>query len=172
MGPERAARAAEWFLERFEAVALISAGCAGALAPGIERAAVVVPHLILRDVDLAPFLPDVGLQRGLVEAVHRAQLKPREGSLLTSGRPILNRKARQRAHVRSGAVAVDMESATIAAVARRFEIPFAGLRVILDPVPKQPIAPPLPWLLKSIPDVARHLTAITSAFLRADLPLP
>jgi len=57
----------------------------------------------------------------------------RGGALLSVEAPVAECAAKQRLHEAHAALAVDMESAAVARVAARRGLPFAALRVVLDP---------------------------------------
>lgn len=64
----------------------------------------------------------------------RARLGPSAPVTLFGGSAILGEvAAKRRLHAETGAVAVDLESGAVAAVAARHGLPFAALRVICDP---------------------------------------
>jgi adenosylhomocysteine nucleosidase len=52
---------------------------------------------------------------------------------MSSDSPVVSRQQKAALYQRYGAVAVDMESAALAQVARSCDLPFATVRVILDP---------------------------------------
>lgn len=129
VGAGRAAKAAR-SLVRDDATALASWGVAGALDPGIRSGTVVVPTLVA-DGDGVEYP---------VEAAWRTRIEHRLGSdlpvvggrlaqasrvLATPGEKALAREATR-------AAAVDLESASIAAVAREANLPFVAIRAIAD----------------------------------------
>ena len=127
-GPERAAQCATAAVAA-GAQALVSWGLAGALAAELIPGTVIAPRRVI-------------MQRGdtfsVASAWHQrlATLAPEfslsVGDLLTVPTPLGSPAAKAAAASALGAVAVDMESAAIAAVALRARVPFVALRVVVD----------------------------------------
>ena len=127
-GPERAAQCATAAVAA-GAQALVSWGLAGGLAADVTPGTVVVPRRVI-------------MQRGEVfvaAAAWRERLASltseftvSDGDLLTVPAPLGSPAAKAGAAAALGAVAVDMESAAIAAVAARARVPFVALRVVVD----------------------------------------
>ena len=147
--------------------ALLSFGIAGALAPGLAPGTLLLPRAVVvpgrgewaatpdwhrRVRDAAPGLPllsDVTLA-GSDEAVTGA-----------AGKAALARA--------SGAVAVDMESHILAAVAARHGLPFLMLRAVADPAERGIPAPALAGLG---PDGETRPAAVALRLLAAPWTLP
>jgi adenosylhomocysteine nucleosidase len=129
IGTALATRAAMQLIERGVS-ALISWGCAGGLHPDLRAGTLMLPEQIL-SVD--------GQYR--VDSAWRSQLIDRIGTrlpvdtrpLLSSAEVLTGSAAKQSAFARHGAVAVDMESAAVAAVAASRNLPFLAVRAIADP---------------------------------------
>jgi adenosylhomocysteine nucleosidase len=127
-GPERAARCAMAAIAA-GAQALVSWGLAGGLAADVEPGTVIVPRRVV-------------MQRGETFAVSAAwherlarlaaQFTVSFGDLLTVPAALASPMAKAAAATALRVVAVDMESASIAAVAARARVPFVALRVIVD----------------------------------------
>lgn len=128
MGPEAARRAAVTLAEA-GAQALAVFGVAGALSSQLPNGRLFCPERITdeegRDYPADPAWR-AGLQRRLAMPVQMA------GSLLSVAAPLLTPAAKAAAHQRRGALAVDMESAAVAAVARERGLPLLVLRAIVD----------------------------------------
>ncbi len=129
-GPERAARAATAALAS-GAHALLSWGFAGGLVTDLAPGAIVLPRRV-RAGNGDSFDADAAWHAALVRAL-RADLAPRFEDLV-SVTTALTTPEQKKAAGASGAIAVDMESAAIAAVAARARAPFVALRVIVDAV--------------------------------------
>jgi adenosylhomocysteine nucleosidase len=106
---------------------LISFGIAGGLAPGL------VPGTLV----LASAVVAADGTRRPVDAAWRARVQGRLGALdgdVFGGSAIVAAAAQKAAlHARTGAVAVDLESAVVAEAASRAGLPFLVMRAIADP---------------------------------------
>jgi adenosylhomocysteine nucleosidase len=127
-GPVRAARAAEQAIDAGAGV-LVSWGLAGGLSPSVAPGTVVLARRVLSPHGEA----------WPADAVWHARLEPLAGELgvacgdLVSVPAALESPAAKRAAgAATGAVAVDMESAAVAAVAAGARVPFVALRVVVD----------------------------------------
>ena len=126
-GPRRAAAGAATFLERHKPSALVGAGLAGALTPGLSVGELVASRRVRFEVgDVATPDPRL-LERALAAGA-------RPGTLITVGRPIVSPVARA---ALAGAdfgeeAAVDMESAAWAREAAARGIPYVVVRAISD----------------------------------------
>jgi hopanoid-associated phosphorylase len=108
------------------ATALMSFGVAGGLAPGLARGSLIVADRVLSDG--ASHDTDAAWHRRLLTALPEA----RSGIVFGSGRIVASAAAKAECHRATGAVAVDMESHLVAAVAARAGLPFAVLRAVAD----------------------------------------
>jgi adenosylhomocysteine nucleosidase len=110
--------------------ALMTFGMAGGLDPALKSGSVVIPCELL-SADGARY-PACRLWRERVAAAVSPLCAVTEGNLLTSTHAI-DTPAEKTAALRStGAAAVDMESAAVAEVAARHNLPFIAVRVIVD----------------------------------------
>ena len=101
---------------------LLSFGLAGGLDPSLAPGALIVPDVILSADGHFPTHPPLAAALGRV------------GGAVWSGGAVLPTEAAKRAvYEKTGAAAVDLESAAVAAAAARRAIPFAALRAICDP---------------------------------------
>ena len=129
IGCAAAGRAAAGLIEA-GASALMSFGLAGGLDPVLQAGSVVVASEVMSR-DGAGF-PTSAAWRERLTAALSSQLPVAAGKLLTSGRPIDAVTEKSAAFRETGAVAVDMESAAIAAAAAAHSLPFIAVRVIVD----------------------------------------
>jgi hopanoid-associated phosphorylase len=106
---------------------IISFGCAGALDPALAPGSCVVGSSVLCGGD--QFETDPAWTRALLGRLPGAWYGPLAGL----DAPLLSRADKARLRITSGACAVDMESHAAALAARRHGLPFAVLRVVLDP---------------------------------------
>jgi adenosylhomocysteine nucleosidase len=105
-------------------------GCAGALAPSLTTGDLVVADRIVRlegegslSAETEPLVTWAGL-RGF----------PLHVGPIASSSSVLATASAKRSAGETGALAVEMESSAVAAVAHAREIPFIGIRVVLDVV--------------------------------------
>lgn len=128
IGRAAAAAAANALVEA-GASALMTFGMAGALDPALKPGSVVLPRELLTDG--ARYSADASWRERVA-----AELSPSravsEGNLLTCDRAIDTPAHKSAAFHNTGAVAVDMESAAVAEVAARRNLPFIAVRVIVD----------------------------------------
>jgi adenosylhomocysteine nucleosidase len=129
MGATKAAPAARRLVQA-DASALMSFGLAGGLDPTLDPGTVVLPSEVISR-DGARFPTSVEWRRQLSLAV--AEMTPvASGTLLTNLQPIDTAELKAEAFRETGAVAVDMESASVAEVAAAHDLPFMAVRVIVD----------------------------------------
>ena len=103
--------------------ALISFGLAGGLDPALAPGALLIPTLVLADGEQWPIDPALSALLG----------GPTPGTLFGDGAILATAAAKAALHARTGAVAVDLESAAVARAAARHGLPFAVLRAVCDP---------------------------------------
>jgi len=103
--------------------ALISFGLAGGLDPALPPGTLLVPASILSGDGAWPANP------ALMALLGGSTL----GTVFGDGAILATVAAKAALHARTGAVAVDLESAAVARVAARHSLPFAVLRAICDP---------------------------------------
>lgn len=101
---------------------LVSFGFAGGIDPALSPGAVLVPATVL--LDDGQWEADSVLMRQLGGAT--------PGALHGGGEVVASAAAKAALFARTGAVAVDLESAAVARVARRHGLPFAVLRAVCD----------------------------------------
>jgi len=129
VGAARAAAAARSLAED-GARGLLSWGTAGGLAPELPAGSLVVPDTVLA-ADGGAFRADPALAGQLRERLPR-DLPRVAGSLAEAPEPLASPEAKRRLAEASGAAAVDMESAALAAVAGEAGLLFIAVRVVLD----------------------------------------
>ena len=130
MGAERARHGAERLLSE-GADALVSIGTAGALHRGLTSGTVVVAEkVILNNGETYDFTAD--WRARALEKLAAAPLSVHPGNLAHSDSVLCSRQEKSALFQKSGAVAVDMESAVIAALARDKNLPVLALRAVVD----------------------------------------
>jgi len=129
VGKKRAARAAQSLLKR-GATALLSWGTAGGLVPGLVPGNLVLPRTVMGS-DSSLFQVDPSWHERL-----RSRLKGCidlcSEALIESATVLMTPEEKRGLASRTGAVAVDMESAAVAFTAEQARLPFVALRVISD----------------------------------------
>ena len=191
MGGARAATAARRLVDA-GASALMSFGFAGGLDPALSAGSVVLPGEVISS-DGARFPTSAAWCAELRLAILGRPLA--DGKLLTVSQPIDRIEDKVRAFRETGAVAVDMESSSVAEVAAVHDLPFAVIRVIVDTagdvLPRAVMAASLggqvsvrrlvgglaaaPLELLALIRLAQRYRAATrslTAVARADLPAP
>jgi hopanoid-associated phosphorylase len=106
---------------------ILSFGCAGALDPDLRAGDCVVASCV--DSGAERLAADAAWTHALRERLPHARCGPLAGLEA----PLASRAAKARLWRAGGALAVDMESHAAALAARRLELPFAAVRVVLDP---------------------------------------
>lgn len=129
-GAPRAAAAARRAIDAGAGV-LVSWGLAGGLGTGVAPGTVVAARRVLAQGE-QPFQVDPAWHSRF--ALLAAELGAQRGDLLTVAEPLESPAAKRAAAEATNAVAVDMESAGIAAEAARAGVPFVVLRVVVDGV--------------------------------------
>jgi hypothetical protein len=135
IGPHNAMRAAERLLA-CGVSQLANWGVAGALDDSLAPGDIVVPECIRHAPDDPGFATDAVTCDRIVAACS-ATLPVRRGALWSSDTPITNPADKRALAERSGAIAVDMEAAGVAAVAARAGLPFAAVKAICDPLGRE-----------------------------------
>lgn len=150
--------AARFLAERLAAdgaTVLISFGVAGGLAPDLRPGCVVLATAVITEAD---FIPTDAVWRNRLHArIPDAVAAPVHGAAAL----ITTAAAKRAVADRTGAVAVDLESAGVAAVAHRLGLPFAVVRAIADPADFD-LPPAVPDGLNAdgSPAVARVLSSV------------
>lgn len=111
---------------------ILSAGYAGGLQPGLKTGDIVLPTEIWCEAS-DRFQPEPLLRSQLKQEIEKLKLTLHEGPLLTVFNPLKSPEQKKEAGQR-GAMAVDLETAAVAAVCSIKTIPFVALRVVFDPV--------------------------------------
>lgn len=127
----RARRGAERLLAG-GAVALVSFGIAGGLDPALLPGDLVLAERVAAP-GCAPIRTDPDWRARWAAAARAAGLRTVGGDLIESPRVVAGLADKRLLHLTSGAVATDMESYAVAAVAAEAGVPFAAVRAIADP---------------------------------------
>lgn len=128
-GEERAEAAARRLLDR-GATALVSWGVAGGLDPDLKPGTVILPDTVIRP-DGSGLGADLEWRDRLLARV-RGRVETSTMQLFHTVSVIASVNEKCVLRERFGAVAVDMESGAVAAVAEETGIPFIAVRVVID----------------------------------------
>ena len=163
MGAQAARTAAEG-LHQHGVTALVSFGVAGALSPDLKSGDLILPDAIYAGTPL----PVNIAWRDRLQNLLPAEITVRNGVLANSDVPLTSTKAKLDLAQATGACAVDMESAAIAAVAAAAGIPFIAVRAIIDPLQ---FSPPEALLGAVYPDGGVNLIRLTALILKRSVHL-
>jgi adenosylhomocysteine nucleosidase len=131
VGPQAAARAADRVFARAHAGAALSIGTCGALSPDLAAGDAVIATEVLDAESGERFPADMGL-------LDRARTTPqgsrthRFGRVATVSSVVASPNDKKALADRTGADAVDMESAVLARASRDAGVPFVAVRAVLD----------------------------------------
>ncbi len=129
IGPQ-AARAAATMLVEHGATALLSWGCAGALSESVHPGELLLPRTILTEDGQTLYTDRIWHKRWA--RCLSGTLGWHEGILVESSGVVMGAGEKRQLACRSGAIAVDMESAAVGQVARQAGIPFMVIRTLAD----------------------------------------
>ena len=141
MGPERAAQAVLWLGQYYQLAGVLSVGFAGGLQAELARGDAVLVTKILAPCDTPEtaghsadvgLRPDARLAHIAAMAVAQAAVVSHTGTLLSTPTVVAQAATKRDMGQRSGALAVDMESYSVAQAAAQRHLPFAVLRTIFD----------------------------------------
>ncbi len=137
VGPDRSARCAVDLLDRFRTPILVSTGFAGALRSDLRPGAIVAGGA----TGFPASTEALGRARAAAAsgAAGDAVFRLHEGEMLSVDRVLLLASAKDEAFRRTGALAIDMESAALARLARDRSVGFLCVKAILD-TPDVPVA--------------------------------
>ncbi|HTS53177.1 MAG TPA: hypothetical protein VMH26_07885 [Burkholderiales bacterium] len=125
------ARAAAMTLTDTGVTALISWGSAGGLDPRLRAGDLILPVAVVSAAGRR--FAVASDWRAQVHALVSRQLEAQAGILLESPGPVTTPEQKRALFNRTGAVAVDMESAAVAEIAALRGLPFLAIRAVLDP---------------------------------------
>jgi len=147
-GPARAASAAKALIDG-GCTGLLSFGLAGGLAPGLGPGQIIVANTVIGEAGKT-YQADIPWGQKL-HALLKGHMSVRSGAIAGSVRAVATAVEKQALFDATGALAVDMESHAVAAIAEETELPFLAVRCIADPALRD-----LPgWLAGVIDDAGR-----------------
>ena len=142
--------------------ALVSFGIAGGLAPSLKCGALLLPAAV-RGGDGVIHAVDLDWHARLVAAAQTKSLVITVGGVLAHERVVANAAEKAALHRATNALAVDMESARVAAAAARARLPVVILRAIADPAAQDlPPAASLPLRANGRADLGAVLASLAS----------
>jgi adenosylhomocysteine nucleosidase len=127
----RIADAVEMLVAR-GADAVVSFGIAGALSPGLVPGDLLLPHVVCDEAGAA-FPVDAAWRAKIAARLHALGIAPVDGDLLGAAEIAAGPAAKTMLRLRTGAVAVDLESHLVAAAARRHGVRYLAFRSVADP---------------------------------------
>jgi adenosylhomocysteine nucleosidase len=130
VGVQRATAAAAALAEPRDFALLVSTGCAGGLVPELRAGDLIIATAVTGGGD-GVGLTDPAQRLRAFDCAAAAGLPCRQG-LVACSPTALATAASKRAAASTGAIAVDMEGAPIAARAARAGVPFLSVRAVLD----------------------------------------
>lgn len=154
VGRHNAMRAAERLLA-CGITSLASWGVAGALDASLACGDVLIAERVRYRDDDAGFAADVDHNARLTRKLAGA-LPVRHGVLWSALQPVATSLEKRALAERTGALAVDMEAAAVAAVAARAQLPFIAVKAICDPLARE-IPPRIAHALDAGGGVSRAL---------------
>jgi len=131
MGSENAATASQWLIRKGVSALGVS-GVSGGLAPELLPGDLVLPEAVIQEHGNQMWEVSPGFVHMTSAALMHEGISAYRGPIITVLRPVLSARDKHTLFVKSKALAVDMESATVAAVAKSGGIPFFALRAVCD----------------------------------------
>ena len=112
---------------------VLSIGCAGGLSPEIGVGDVIIPDRIVDDSsDETAYTPSSGLIQIARDCCAELSLRFHSGTTVSTAEVAATAEAKKNLATKHGAVAVDMETAQVAAWAKSVGAPMLALRTISD----------------------------------------
>ncbi len=134
-GMANAHEATELLLDHAKPSLILSVGCAGATQPDLQPGDVILADEIRSETPIDRFLTDDKAREELERLAREEGMSCQTGPLATLWNVAgWKAKAEMSQH---GILALDMESAAVAAIAEKGGVPFASLRAIFDPMEEE-----------------------------------
>jgi adenosylhomocysteine nucleosidase len=133
VGPQKTARRLEEIEEAHNPQCVLSIGCAGALSPDIGTGDVVISERLIDDAAGGrAYHPSPALVETAKDCCKRLGLPFHVGGTASTPSVVATTRDKKDLAAKYGAVAVDMESAQVAAWADKIGIPMLSVRTISD----------------------------------------
>jgi len=129
MGPRRATMASRALLAK-GATALLSWGSAGGLSPNLPPGSLILPKTVITS-DRSVYHVDTSWHEGLCNRL-KGHFNFHTDPLVESATVVCTPTEKAMLFQETGAIAVDMESAAVAAVAQEEQVPFIVVRAVAD----------------------------------------
>ncbi len=129
VGPRRAETASRILLEK-GVTALLSWGSAGGLSQKLSPGSLILPETIIAS-DRSVYHVDPSWHAGLCDRL-QGQVDFYTGPLVESPTVVRTPAEKGILFQQTGAIGVDMESAAVAAVAQKAQVPFVAVRAVAD----------------------------------------
>ena len=142
---------------------IVSFGVAGGLAPGLQPGTCVVATAIVSE--RKRWATHAGWSRSLVQSIPDAV----SGTLVGVSAPIADPDAKRTLYEKTKAIAVDMESHTVADIGAKYGVPVTAVRVITDPAVR---ALPASAVAAMRPNGTIDIAAMIRSVLRRPRELP
>lgn len=111
--------------------ALVTIGTAGALHPGLSPGTCLIPEQVIRH-DLATYDFTADWRSRALKNLSDAPMTTHTGNLAHTDSILCSIEEKSALHQKTGAIAVDMESAVVAALANEKNLPVLALRFVVD----------------------------------------
>ncbi len=133
VGPRRAAEGARQLIHRFSPCALVSFGFAGGLMPQLTRGTLIIgTELVSENSSQAVAKAHWHLLDQFYAAAEAERLPVQQGPIVTTKHLVADAASKAALRRKSGACAVDMETAGIVQTAGELGLPWVALRAIVD----------------------------------------
>lgn len=129
-GAENARKAAELLVSK-GATQLMSWGCAAALSPDLKMGDLVLADRLMGSDGVETPVNATWHQHA--RKVLGSDIAAYKGAVCASDTLVSTAQAKQDLYIKTGAIALDMESGAIAQVAQHYALPFLAIRAIADP---------------------------------------
>ena len=129
IGSENATSAAQQLIDH-GATALVSWGTAGGLSDDLRSGDLLLPGFVQLENN-QKYQTDLNWRQRLVGKIS-SDLKPHEGLLFETNEVITSAEQKSQLHKKTSAIAVDMESGSVAKIADQNNLPFLIIRSVVD----------------------------------------
>ena len=158
VGRQRALAAAEIVWKRYTPEAVLSTGFCGGLVPGLRSSEIILSAWIHGKTDASPSeWKRISLRHHAtpaLRALHHKGIEVRAGGFVCVSRPVISVSQRRALARGTGGIIAEMETFHLGSFFVPRDIPFLGLRTVVDSLEEQISERLLPTRLGSLPLVA------------------